>query len=121
MFVCRERQRHAIFRVFQHITYKRITVENPPTTEIFVYAALHKTAFPVCQVSILVASGSFVFCFSKAASTHRLVAHFTAKHNLLRYCTASPIFPFPAKRPPEYRKQSTSYSITKLYVIEFFR
>jgi len=38
-----------------------------------------------------VAYGSLVFCFSKAASTHRLVSYCTAKHNLLRYCTAPPI------------------------------
>lgn len=54
-------------------------------------APLHDAAFPVCQVSLLVAYGSLVFCFSKAASTHRLVSYCTAKHNLLRYCTASPI------------------------------
>jgi len=66
-------------------------------------APLHDAAFPVCQVSLLVACGSFVFCFSKAASTHRLVSYCTAKRNLLRYCTAPPI---PAYliylRPKEY-------------------
>jgi hypothetical protein len=41
---------------------------------------------------------SCCFCFSKAASTHRLFSHCTAKYNLLRYCTASPI-PFYLPRP----------------------
>jgi len=59
-------------------------------------APLHDAAFPVCQVSLLVAYGSLVFCFSKTACTNRLFL--TAKYNFLRYCTASPIPPI-ALRP----------------------
>ncbi len=38
-------------------------------------APLHDAAFPMCQVSLLVAFGFLVFFFSNAASTHLLFSH----------------------------------------------